>query len=140
MTATLRHLRKRPEFLRVARSGQKWVTPGLVLQQGRRPISEQEEASTDAAGQSVIGYGLTASRKVGNAVVRNRARRRLRALAEAVLPEAGKPGHDYVMIARAETPNRPYMDLMQDLKSALSHLGNRAGRRATGRPRQRGRT
>ncbi len=130
MTSTLRHLRKRPEFLRVARSGLKWVTPGLVLQAGTRP------ALPDEAGEAVIGYGLTASRKVGNAVARNRARRRLRALAREVLPNAGRPGRDYVMIARAETPSRPYMELTRDLKSALVNVERVAGKRS--RPRSGG--
>lgn len=127
MTSTLRHLRTRPEFLRVARAGLKWVTPGLVLQAGRRPAAPAE------AGQDVIGFGLTASRKVGNAVARNRARRRLRALAREVLPDAGKPGRDYVMIARAETPSRPYMELTRDLKSALVNVERVAGKRARAR-------
>ena len=130
MSSTLRHLRTRPEFLRVARSGMKWVTPGLILQGGPRP------SAPEAPEEAVIGYGLTASRKVGNAVTRNRARRRLRALAEQVLPSEGRPGFDYVMIARAETPTRPYMELTRDLKSALVHLEKKASKRRRTRDRK----
>ena len=70
-------LRKRAEFLAVASSGKKWVAPGFILQIG--PARTSDEA---------IHYGLTASRKVGNAVTRNRSRRRLRALATEIMPLA----------------------------------------------------
>lgn len=123
MSPSLRPLRKRPEFLRVARSGRKWVTPGLVLQ--------AEQAVGPASGDGLaadIGLGLTASRKVGKAVQRNRARRRLRALAKEILPRDGRPGCDYVLIARAATVTRPHMDLVGDLESALHRIEQR-GRR-----------
>ncbi len=81
-------LRKRAEFLSVASSGRKWVAPSFILQIG--PAHEAGD---------FVRYGLTASRKVGNAVARNRARRRLRALAEEILPNALLV-HDYVLIAR----------------------------------------
>jgi ribonuclease P protein component len=67
--------------------------------------------------------GFTASRKVGIAVARNRARRRLRAAAGEVIPRHAAPGHDYVMIARAGTLTRPYQALVEDLKTALRRLG-----------------
>ncbi len=59
--------------------------------------------------------GFTASRKVGIAVVRNRARRRLKAAAEQVLPQHGAPGFDYVAIARTETVTRPFAELVADI-------------------------
>ncbi len=71
--------------------------------------------------------GLTASKKVGNAVARNRAKRRLRALANEVLPDHGKPGMDYVLIGRPATPCRAYADLRQDLLVALERLHRRRG-------------
>lgn len=70
----------------------------------------------------VIRVGFTASRKVGTAVERNRARRRLRAAVAEVLPELGQPGHDYVMIARRATLSRGYGDLLNDLRMALKRL------------------
>jgi ribonuclease P protein component len=69
-----------------------------------------------------IGLGLTASKKVGNAVARNRARRRLRALARELLPVCATPGYDYVLIARAATVGRPYAGLREDLRGALRRL------------------
>ena len=83
-----------------------------------------------------IGFGLTASKKVGSAVRRNRARRRLRALAREILPRAGTPGTDYVLIARAGTLSRTYMELTADLRDALAGLKAKAGRakKGSGRP------
>jgi ribonuclease P protein component len=59
---------------------------------------------------------------VGGAVVRNRARRRLRALAREVLLREAQPGYDYVLIARAETATRDYADLAKDVRFALKRL------------------
>jgi ribonuclease P protein component len=67
--------------------------------------------------------GFTASRKVGKAVDRNRARRRLRAAAAEVLPALGEAGTDYVLVARKATLARPYGDLVRDLHEALVQLG-----------------
>lgn len=81
----------------------------------------RDQSDRDAA----VRFGITASRKVGGAVDRNRAKRRLRAAAAEVLPVAGRPGCDYVLIARAATLSRPYGDLVQDLESAVAALGQR---------------
>ncbi len=85
--------------------------PGLVLQALPRP-----------GGEGVARVGLTASRRVGNAVRRNRARRRLRALAEKVIPLHAKEGHDYVLIARAGTADRLFTALVEDLETAMKRL------------------
>jgi ribonuclease P protein component len=106
-------LRKRAEFLAVAAQGRKWATPGLILQKG---VPAQPE-------KSIIRYGLTTSGKVGNAVIRNRARRRLRALALDILPRHAIPGYDYVLIGRDTTPVRDFKALEQDLLTALRKLG-----------------
>jgi len=75
--------------------------------------------------------GFTATKKLGNAVIRNRARRRLRAAAAAALPLYGLAGNDYVLVARQETLSRPFQGLIGDLVSALhaahSKLGSKAG-------------
>lgn len=109
-------LKKRPEFLRVADVRRKWATPGLVLQVALMPPEIRETPRPD------YRYGITASRKVGGAVVRNRAKRRLRALAEAVLPAVARPGYDFVLIARTESATRPHDLMISDLKTALSRL------------------
>lgn len=112
--AQLPRLKRRREFLTVASSGRKAVAPGLILQAGR-PAADGESASR-------LRVGFTASRKVGNAVARNRARRRLRAASETVLRAHGAPGHDYVLVARAATLTRPYPELLGDLAGALKRL------------------
>ena len=111
--AALARLQRRAEFLRVAGAKRKWVAPGLILQVAPRP------GDNDPAAR--IGY--TASRKVGIAVVRNRARRRLRAAVAATMPLHAATGHDYVLIARAETPRRPFAELVGDLETGLKRLG-----------------
>ena len=76
--------------------------------------------------------GFTVTKKVGSAVIRNRARRRLREAARIALAEAALPGCDYVLIARAGTISRPYPELVGDLKSALAALAAKS--RAPQRP------
>lgn len=74
-----------------------------------------------------VRYGLTASKKIGNAVIRNRVRRRLRAVAEEILPHAQLPPCDVVIIARPKiTLTRSFDDLKQDLRWSLSRLKNKA--------------
>ena len=109
-------LKRRPEFLRVASGRRKWVAPGLILQALDRPAADGGAAVLPAR------VGFTASAKIGGAVVRNRARRRLRAAAAGVLPVHAAPAHDYVLIARAGTIGRNYADLVGDLETALRRL------------------
>jgi ribonuclease P protein component len=92
----------------------------LILQAAARPLG------LEGRGMRV---GFTASRKVGNAVVRNRAKRRLRAAAAHVLSGEGRPGTDYVLIARATTAERPFAALIEDLTTALSRVEPGAVRR-----------
>ena len=92
MTDRLVRLKTRADFLRVAAGRARAARPGLVLQAAAQP-----EAVAPSTGLRV---GFTASRRVGNAVARNRAKRRLRAAAAAILPLQGKAATDYVLIAR----------------------------------------
>lgn len=135
MAVRLGRLRTRPEFLRVARTRQSWATPGLVLQAARRsPATDPEDEQA-----MEIRVGFTASRKVGSAVARNRARRRLRAAAREVLPRQGRPGFDYVLIARSGTLDRPYAALVEDLGTAVEKIAAGAKRRGPGPKRGTGR-
>jgi len=113
--ATLDRLRRRGDFLRLAR-GAKWATPGLILQASPRP--RRPDSPDDAPPR----IGFTVSRKVGGAVERNRARRRLREVARLVMPSKARPAIDYVLIGRHTTLSRPWPQLVQDLETALSRI------------------
>ncbi len=110
----LHTLRNRREFLAVAK-GNKQVRQGLVLQ----AISRKPDTRINA---TAIRFGLTATKKIGNAVIRNRTRRRLRALAHEILSAHGQPGYDYVLIGRAATKHRTWEGLRTDLRSALKKV------------------
>lgn len=117
-------LKRRADFLRVAASGAKAAEPGVLVQAGPA-----------AAAAAALRVGFTASKKVGNAVARNRARRRLREAARAVLPAEAPKGFDYVLVARAETAARPYALLLADLRRGLKRL--KLGAAPLGRERAR---
>ncbi len=76
----------------------------------------------------LIRVGFTATRKVGGAVIRNRAKRRLRETARALLPDLGAPGTDYVFIARMGTAEREWTRLLDDVQGALQSLAAGEGR------------
>lgn len=106
----LERLKKRSEFVKVSQAGEKQITPAFIIQACHRGDT------------GPIRYGITASRKVGNAVERNRAKRRLRALSWQILPKNGFPGTDYVLIARKEVLKRDFADMLKELERALVKL------------------
>jgi ribonuclease P protein component len=104
-------MKTRADFLNVQRSGVRYSRPGLGLEICPTP----GRALRDGAAR----VGFTATKKIGGAVVRNRAKRRLRAAAREVLPLYARERHDYVLIARSATATRTYAALVDDLVSAL---------------------
>lgn len=105
-------LSKRSDFMRASRAP-RVVMPGFILQMHKRKPEDTNG----------IRVGYTCSKKVGNAVARNRAKRRLREVARLVLPQTGLEGTDYVLVGRAvETANRPFEVLLDDLHKAVIKL------------------
>jgi len=111
----MERLKKRADFLRAAK-GIRRVTPSLTLE--TCPAPEPANA---------VRVGFTATRKLGGAVERNRAKRRLRAAAAAVLPLSGRAGNDYVLVARPDTLTRQFSSLIEDLGQALAAAHQKQG-------------
>jgi ribonuclease P protein component len=112
-------LSRRADFLRAAQARRQGTAGFLLQARQRRP---------DEPGAEALRVGYTCSKKLGNAVARNRAKRRLRALARLVLPVHGRPGWDYVLVGRPEaTATRDFALMRADLERALErvHAGGR---------------
>lgn len=106
----LHRVTERPDYLAIAATGRKWITPAFILQ--ARPGEKDTPPRT----------GFTVSKKVGNSVIRNRARRRLKEAARAILPEKGVKGWDYVLVGRQAAVDYPFEKLKADLSWGLAKL------------------
>lgn len=102
-------LKKRSDFLSVASTRQKWITPAFIIQLGK-------------ADEGITRVGYTASKKVGNAVARSRAKRRLREVVRNMAGACNFKNRDYVFIARQEILTYPFDQLIRDAKWALKRL------------------
>ena len=112
-------LKKRKDFIRLSKTGRKKGMRHFMIQVAPRPL--------DDATNSEPRVGLTASRRVGGAVQRNRARRRLYSLAEQVIKLHARPDQDYVLIARREILAASFGQLKIELERALDTLDLRRG-------------
>jgi ribonuclease P protein component len=107
---SIERLKKRSEFLACAQAPS--CARGSVVVQAR-PRGDD---------QPLVRAGFTATKRIGGAVERNRAKRRMREAARQLLPQFGRPGVDYVFIARGGVTRRPWARLLDDVKSALIRL------------------
>ena len=109
----LMRILKRSEYLRVKQRGTSVAKSGLVIQAA--PVANSSSYLHPRV-------GFTVSKRVGNAVKRNRARRRLKSIASDVLPKEGFQAWDYVFIGRLVTLDRPYDLLLEDARAALRKI------------------
>jgi ribonuclease P protein component len=105
----IERIRTRPDFLACAKAPS--CARGAVMIQAR----PRDEAP-------LVRAGFTATKRIGGAVERNRAKRRLREAARLLLPALASPGFDYVFVARGGVTSRPWPRLLDDVKSALIRL------------------
>ena len=103
-------IKKRSDFL-AANRGKRYATPGFVLL-----VRDRRDDSP------AIRLGITITKKVGNAVIRNRMRRRFRALAQEMLGQNGKAGADHILIGRDSGIERDFGELRADMVKALGKL------------------
>jgi len=106
----IERLKKRPDFLACAQAPS--CARGAVVVQARSRADDR----------TLVRIGFTATKRIGGAVQRNRAKRRMREAARLLLAEHGRPGFDYVLIARGGLLSRPWPRLLDDVKTALIRL------------------
>lgn len=127
----LQTLKTRPEFLAVRGGSKASVAVCLIEAKARAP---DRTASTGPR------FGFTVTKKLGNAVTRNRIRRRLKAALSRVAPSHARDGFDYVVVARSAAFDRPFEDMVRDLERALTGVhtpqGKRTSKDSTNTPRR----
>ena len=106
-------LTRRADFL-AANRGLRVAHPGFVLLVNPNPLDQ-------------VRFGITVTKKIGNAVVRNRMKRRFRALLRELLPELGLPAHDHVLIGRDGGVERDFTMLRGELTAALARAAQGKG-------------
>ncbi len=106
-------LKKRKDFVRT-QHGRSWRTPGYVLT--ARPRGGGKEAA------QIARFGCTVTKKIGNAVRRNRVKRRMREAIRHIGPYHARPGYDYVLIARGSALDQSFADLLEELRTGLQRI------------------
>ena len=154
MTFQLHTLKKRADFLR-ARSGRYFAANGLVLQSSKLQAVQRLDdrvSEPQNSGSKIVEnphalleprFGFTATKKLGNAVVRNRIKRRLRDAVRLIAPQKARTGYEYVLIGRKSTLKRPFSALLQDLTIAFDKVHGKTvpgkgynGKKASGKNAQ----
>ena len=110
-------IKKRADFLKASKTRCKYVAPSLIVQ-----AREHTTGEIKLIGSLSSRVGFTVSKKVGNSVVRNRVKRRLRAAARNLMPKHSMPNHDIVIIGRKKAVEKTFTEILMDLKKALLNL------------------
>lgn len=117
----LQTLKKRSEFQRV-RGGGRYACAAFVMEGKPRAVMPASTALPDTAAPNAARFGFTITKKIGNAVVRNRIRRRLRAALVELAATNANPAIDYVVIARLPAQTQPYAELLASLQTAFRQV------------------
>jgi len=108
-------LKKRQEFLIVSKEGRYVNCNNFILQFHKRP-------SSIGSNKNLVRYGITASKKVGNAILRNKAKRRIRVLISEIFPKFATKGFDYVIIAKNSLNKSNFFDLKIEVTKTLKNI------------------
>ncbi len=119
----LARIKKRPEYLAVSNTRRRWVTPSFIIQV---KALDKNTDDKDTESTEPPRAGFTASKKVGNAVKRSKAKRRMKEAVRKILPENGEAGWDYVFICREAAISYPFEKLCSDIKWGLAKLASGA--------------
>lgn len=108
-------IKKRSDFLLAAASGKKFITNSLILQMVKRSAAHPTTPET-------VRIGYTVTKKMGNAVIRNRIKRRLRESARLISAKHGQSGYDYVIVSRHKALTCNFSDLQRDMEFAFTRI------------------
>jgi len=111
-------IKKRSDFVEISKSGNSIAAKGVVVVAMKR----KEASSLLSDNKDIIRVGYTVTKKVGNAVIRNKIKRRFRAIANSLMQELAMNGYDYIFIARYHSANRTFSSLEKDITYALHSL------------------
>lgn len=116
-------IKKSTEFQNIGKKGKKFHAKTILLISLTTSEFYFQDKLKGKNASDFLRIGFTVSKKVGNAVIRNLAKRRLRQASKSLLLEYGKNHHDYVIIAKREIKDATYEDILRDLKFCLKRIG-----------------
>ena len=112
-------IKKRADFLKASKADFKYIAPSVIVQ-----AREHTNGEIKMIGSLASRVGFTVSKKVGNSVIRNLIKRRLRAAARSLMPKYSMPNHDIVIIGRKKTIEKTFTEILTDIKKALIKLSH----------------